>query len=196
MRAWLWGRASAEKVPAVPAEEVPEPPSKAEGPRLTAEQEQQLRESVTTLAMRLEALGSEPPASEGSEAVAVRVVGRERGRKEVLPLPGFRVRFGWKRQQVEVSTDVSGWAVARLPVGMERGAYRVSVLNEEGRVLAARKGTATPGEKPPPHHIELRARAELQEHFERGRQWREEVARTVMRINENARQWLQSSSRS
>lgn len=185
MRARLWGRAMAQKLPEAPAELEPTPAPQSTRPELSPELEQRLQGAIKALAERLKTLGSESPAREGSEAVVVRVMGRERGGTEVLPLPGIRVRFGWKSHQLEALTDVAGWAVARLPVGVEQGAYRVTVLKADGNAVASKKGTVSAGESPPVHHFELRARPELQESFERSRQWHQSVSHAAQQVSES-----------
>lgn len=183
MRARLWGRAMAAKQPEVSAEEEQEPPARSTRPALSAELEQRLQGAIKALAERLKSLGSEPPAGEAPGTVVVQVTGREPGEQEALSLPGIRVRFGWKGHQVEALTDVAGWAVARLPAGVEQGAYRVSVLKADGKVVASEKGTVSSGEAPPVHHFELKARPELRENLERSRKWRESVSRAVQQVS-------------
>jgi hypothetical protein len=153
-------------------------------PVLTAELERRLEEALVSLSARLDSLGAEPPPGEGPGTVVLRVMGRMRGRKTPLPLSGVRVRFGWRRQQVEVLTDIAGWAVARLPAGMKSGVYRVSVLRRDGKVLAFRRGMVSHGQALLVHHLELGAHPELRESFERAEQWREAVARAVLQVNE------------
>jgi hypothetical protein len=145
----------------------------------------QLEQTVEALATRLRSLGDEAPASVGPGTVAVRVVGREQGGKAVLPLPRVRVRFGWKRKQVEALTDVEGWAVARLPVGVEQGAYRVSLLKESGKVLASKRGTVSPGARQAVQDFEVKASPALRESFERGRQWRDAVTQAALQVSES-----------
>jgi hypothetical protein len=185
LRARMRSRASAEGVAElVPAEPEQEAVSGGDGPLLTPEQELRLEEALTALAARLEALGAEPPQEWGPGTVAIRVMGRERGRRAALPLPGIRVRLGWKQRQVEAITDITGWAIAALPLELKRGAYRVSILKKDGKVLASRRAVVSSSRTLPVHHFNLRARPVLRESFERGKQWREAIARAALQVGE------------